>query len=232
MASRKYVKTRKKSTYVSKGTGSKIVNTGRGSVALKRTTRKVTYTRGGKDWTTTQLYRDTLKQVRQSNAKLASLQRRYKSGTWASKKLMNRLDTETLKAWQGGKIKIPTKLSQTKLAAINKATRQFLQSKTSTKKGINDVKKETMKSLKATLSSDTKKYTDDEIETMYNMLGDRDFEDLAQKIDTSDLWVFIDSAIEKNMSEDNFIDMLKKYTQSFDDNMAEKANRIYNKYVL
>ena len=221
MASRKYVKNRKKSTYVSKGTGSKIVNTGRGSVALKRTTRKVTYTRGGKDWTTTKLYKDTLKQVRQSNAKLASLQRRYKSGTWASKKLMNRLDTETLKAWQGGKIKIPTKISQTKLAAINKATRQFLQSKTSTKKGINDVKKETMKSLKATLSSDTKKYTDDEIETMYNMLGDKDFSDLTQKIDTSDLWVFIDNAIEKDLNEDEFLNTLLSHKESFDDDMRE-----------
>ena len=39
MQGKKYTRTRKRSSYISKGTGSKIVNTGKGSIAKKRSPR-------------------------------------------------------------------------------------------------------------------------------------------------------------------------------------------------
>lgn len=233
MASKKYIRHHKKSTYVSKGTGSKIINTGGGSKALTRKARTTTYIRGGKEWTQTKLYKDTLKQVRQTNARIESLSRKHDPATWAGKKLRNKLDIETLKAWSGGKVKIPKNVTQSKLIAINKATRQFLQSATSTKSGINRVKRKTIDSLKDTLSFDGKKISDKDAEAMYDMLKDKDFTDLASKIDPSLMWMFIDNAINKDMSQDQFINMLQKHIDSgFDEDMREKAIRIYNEYVL
>ena len=233
MASRKYVKARKKSTYISKGTGSKIISTGNGSKAVARTSRRTTYLRGGKEWTQKQLYKETLKQVRETNARLSSLQRQYKSGTWASKKLMNRLDSTMLKAWtKGGKVKISPSMSKTKLAAIHKATSQFLASKTSTKAGIRKVKSKTIESLKESLSLEGKKVSDKDAEEMYDMLGNNDFDDIASQIDASALWSFIDYAKEKSQSENKFVDLLSKYGMSNDVDMREKAQRLYQRYVL
>lgn len=233
MASRKYVKARKKSTYVSKGTGSKIISTGSGSKAVNRKARKTTYLRGGKEWTQKSLYKETLKQVRETNARLSSLERRYKTGTWASKKLMNRLDTLSLKAWtKGGKVKISPSMSKTKLAAIHKATSQFLASKTSTKTGIKSVRNKTIESLKESLSLDDKKVSDADAEAMYDMLGNNDFDDIASQIDASELWALIDYTKEKNLSENEFVSLLVKYGMSNDLDMREKAQRLYQRYVL
>ena len=233
MASRKYVKARKKSIYISKGTGSKIISTGSGSRALTRTSRKTTYLRGGKEWTQKQLYRETLKQVRETNARLSSLQRQYKTGTWASKKLMNRLDTTNLKAWtKGGKVKISPSMSKTKLAAIHKATSQFLESKTSTKSGIKSVRNKTIESLKQSLSLDGKKVSDKDAEIMYDMLGNNDFDDIASQIDASALWSFIDYAKTSNQSSNQFVNLLSKYGMSNDSDMREKAQNLYQRYVL
>ena len=234
MASRKYVKARKKSTYISKGTGSKITVNAKGeSIAITRKTRPVTYARGGKEWTQKQLYKETLKQVRETNARLNSLERQYKSGTWASKKLMNRLDTISMKAWsKSGRVKISPSMSKTKLAAIHKATSQFLESKTSTKPGIKSVREQTIQSLKATLSLEGKKVSNADAEAMYEMLGNKDFEDVASHVDASALWSFIDYAKEKNKSDNQFITMLINHGMSNDVDMREKAQRIYERYVL
>ena len=91
------------------------------------------------------LYNETLKQVRKTNARLDSLQRRNKKGgTWAIKKLRNRLDSDILKAWtKNGKIKIPKNITNTKLKQIQTATKQFLDSKTSTNKGIKSIREQT-----------------------------------------------------------------------------------------
>lgn len=249
MASRKYVKARRKSTYVSRGTGSKIVSTKNGTTVVerkskrythaisgrevKRISKSTTYRRGGKEWTQKNLYKETLKQVRETNARLASLERRYKTGTWASKKLMNRLDTLSLKAWtKGGKVKISPSMSKTKLAAIHKATSQFLASKTSTKTGIKSVRSKTIESLKESLSLDGKKVSDEDAEAMYDMLGNKDFDDVASQVDASALWSFIDYAKEKNLSENEFVSLLVKYGMSNDLDMREKAQRLYQRYVL
>ena len=116
MAGKKYRKVRKKSTYVSKGTGSKIVHTGYGSIAKKRISR-------GKP--RNDLYKDTRKLVLQTNARISSLQRHFKKGTWASKTLYNKLGTKKINIGKRGKLSLPKNLTKTELTAINKALSQF-----------------------------------------------------------------------------------------------------------
>lgn len=221
-------KKNKKSTYVTKGTGSKIINTGYGSIAKPRRNRGTPK----KD-----LEKDTRKLVREVNARLNTLERRYKSGTWASKRLKTRLGTSKLRAWsKSGRVKLKTNLSKAQLTAINKALTSFLNSKTSTKRGIEDVKRKQIEKIKERLSLDeeeAEEITDEEAEFFYDMFGDDDFNDLSEKIGASALQAAIEDAIEANDSEDMFLQRLEWYggVEMQDLDLREKAIRIYNKYV-
>ncbi len=226
MTGKKYRKQRKKSTYVSKGTGSKILHTPYGDIARPR--RK----RGSPKIS---LRKRTERVVREVNERLDSLQRRYGKGTWASKKLMNRLSKENLKVWTGkGKIKLKKNMTKTQLTAINKAANQFLVSATSTNKGIQDVKRRTIEQLRKTWSIDREKeMTTEEAETFYEMFGEKDFEALADKIGSSEMQAFIQEAINSDLSENQFITMLRNYgLDTTDLDLKEKAQRLYDKYVL
>lgn len=186
-----------------------------------------------KEQQSAKLYKETIKLVQKSNARLDSLQRHYKLGTWSSKKLMNRLDTNILKAWSiKGKIKLNNNLTNTQLKAIQKATKQFLESKTSTNKGIKSVKESTKESLKNSLSLDNE-LDDEDVEEMYNMLSNNDFDYFNEKVGASTMWVIIDDAIEQNDSEEGFLERIERYAMTLNDlDVKEKARRLYEKYVV
>ena len=222
MQGKKYRRTRKRSSYISKGTGSKVVNTGKGSIATKRVSRR----RGKVD-----LEKETRKLVRKANARLDSLQRRYRSGTWASKKLANRLSQNKVDMWKNGKIKVGKNPSKAQLIGLNKAINQFLQSQTSTKRGIQEVKRKQIESIRLRRSVEDEEFTEEDAEDFYDMFGDNDFAYFADKIGASKLQEIIYDAIRANDSEDNFLDRLELYIELNDLDIREKAIRLYNKYV-
>lgn len=221
-------KTNRRSTYISKGTGSKIINTGEGSIAKPRK-------RGPspkKD-----LYKETVKLAGKVNARLNSLQRRHKTGTWASKRLLNKLTTSKLKSWTtSGRVKIKKNLSSTQLVAINKALNNFLKSKTSTNKGIEDVRRQQIEKIKERLQVDdeaAEEITDEEAEFFYDMFEDDDFSKLADLIGASALQAAIDDAIEADDDVDYFLQRLEWYggVEMQDLKLRAMAIRVYNKYV-
>lgn len=207
-----------------------------------------------------ELYREVKKQVIETNKRLERLSRgydvnkavrnpktgrweriskevqrvSYKAGTWASKKLIDRLETSILDAWSNGKVKIRENMTITQLRAVQKATSQFLSSKTSTLKGIQSVKESTKASLKATLSDeDLGELTDSEVETMYNMLSDTDFSFLSDKVGASTAWSLIEDAKDNNDTEKGWINRLTRYAFEINDVvMKSKALEIYNKYIV
>lgn len=206
------------------------------------------------------LYKQVQKQVRETNKRLEKLSKgydvnkavrnpktgrfervskevkrvSYDTGTWASKKLINRLETSTLDAWSNGRVKIRENMTITQLRAVQKATSQFMASKTSTLKGIQSVKESTKESLKATLSDeDLGEITDSEVETMYNMLSDNDFRFLSDKVGASTAWSLIEDAKENNDTEKGWINRLNRYAFEINDvDMRNKALAIYNKYIV
>lgn len=207
-----------------------------------------------------ELYREVKKQVNETNRRLEKLSRgydvnravrnpktgrferiskevkrvSYDRGTWASKKLINRLETSTLDAWSNGKVKIRENMTITQLRAVQKATSQFMASKTSTLRGIQSVKESTKASLKATLSDeDIGELSDNEVETMYNMLSDTDFTFLSDKVGASTAWSLIEDAKENNDTEKGWINRLNRYAFEINDvDMRTKALAIYNKYIV
>lgn len=184
---------------------------------------------------TQRLERETRKLVSKANARLDSLQRRYKSGTWASKKLANRLSSNKMKMWsKSGKIKIGKNPTRSQLIALNKATSQFLNSATSTKKGIKTTREKTIESLRGTLSSEDEEMSFEDAEKFYEMFGEDSFSSVADKIGASALQAVIEDAIEEGDSQNDFIKRLELYggIEMNDLDIRSSANILYEKYIL
>lgn len=179
------------------------------------------------------LMAETRALVEKANKRLKGLNNAGYKGTWASKKLANRIDTKTLKAWsKQGKIKLNRNLTNTQLTAIQKATKQFLKSKTSTIKGIRDTESATIKAIQETLSDEKRGLVNKEdAEFYYDMFGNDDFDYFADKIGASTLWMLIDDAIANDDSEDDWISRLGMYITLNDLDIRERAIRLYYKYI-
>ena len=180
------------------------------------------------------LLAETRRSVEKANKRLKGLKNAGYTGTWSSKKLINRLDNKKLDAWdKRGKIKVNKQMTNTQLKAVQKASDQFLKSKTSTPKGIKDVKSATIKSLQATLSDEQRgKVTEEDAEFYYDMFGSDDFNYFADKIGASTLWTLIDESIEKLDSEESWLKKLSNYITLNDLDMRERAIRLYEKYII
>ena len=202
---------------------------------MKRQARKKSLTKKlSTTKTSNRLEKETRKLVSKANARLDSLQRRYKKGTWASKKLANRLSSNKMKMWTNkGKIRVGKNPTKQQLIALNKSITQFLQSSTSTKKGIKATREKTIESLRGTLSTDIEEMSYEDAEKFYEMFGNNDFQTLADKIGSSALQVCIEDAIEQGDSESDFIKRLEWYggVAMNDLDMREAAQRLYEKYV-
>ena len=181
------------------------------------------------------LIADTRKLVSDANRRLKGLNQAGYKGTWASKKLADRLDTKILNAWtKQGKIKVNKILTNTQLKAIQKATQQFMTSQTSKVSGIKKVKESTLDSLRATLSKDIE-LDEMDVETAYEMLSNKDFDyfNNADRVGASTMWALIEDAKEYDQSEDTFISrLLNMYDSSNDLDAIERAKRLYDRYIL
>lgn len=178
------------------------------------------------------VYKETVKQVQKTNERLKSLSRHYKKGTWASKKLIDRLDGKQ-NAYKNGRIRIPKNATTTQLKSIQKATKQFLESKTSTRKGISEVSKSIKEGMKNAFEMEGKDITNSDIEDLYQMMSDDDFtkSDFEDKIGASRMDRYILDAKEKKMNVNNFIDLIEANEFSLDEDLRNKAISLYNKYV-
>ena len=182
-----------------------------------------------------ELYNQNIQLMNEVNRRLKGLRSAGYLGSYASKKLRKRLDTEVLKSWsmdKGGKVKLSKDLTATQMMAVNKAMRQFLASKTSKARGIEQTRKETIKSLRKTLTQEGGEQIDDEdAEFFYDMFGDNDFDFFAEKIGSSELQLIIKDSIDADESKDDWIERLSLYITMEDLDMRERAERLYEKYI-
>lgn len=185
--------------------------------------------RSDREYRKEELYKDTLKLQQEVNARLKSLSRHHKKGTWASKILVNKLDKETIKALDTkGRVNIKPTMNITKLSNINKTLKNFLSSKTSTHAGINAQKKATLGGISKKLEVD-----DETAEFLYNMFGNDSMEWLIDQVGTSEAWATILEAKKADDSEDDFIMRLQSLgINSPDEEIRYRAISIYNQYVI
>ena len=184
------------------------------------------------------LYREVKKQVQQTNERLKSLERRHAAGTWASGKLKTRIRSNKTKGlmYKGKRVKLKKYMSKTNLVQVQKATKQFLESATSTNKGIKGVRENTIKSLKDTLNwgrEKGKRLSDKDAEFLYGILEDKQPRDLIKELGASLVFFEVGLAIENHYSRQTFIDRLNSYlVQEMDEDLRSQAEHIYNTYVL
>lgn len=185
------------------------------------------------------------KNIRETNRRLRALDRKGYYNSFSSKKLFDRL---------GGKLdglqKIGTKvigvrrkkkMSITQLSALNRATRNFLASETSTPKRVESVIERTKRSMYATLKTEHNDISMEDIENYYELLGDDDFNffndqwDESKKanyLGASTLWSLIDIAKDKNMDKNGFLQLMYNYSVNVKDkDVRKKAINLFNKYV-
>lgn len=182
-----------------------------------------------------QLFEELKKLSKRANQRLVRLERRFsKKDSWAAKKLRDRLDIKSLDAWTGsGRIKANKSMTEIQMKATIKAVNQFLNSATSTKTGIDRVRKTTISSIAKSMSIDEKKLSYDEAETLYNMLSDDYTKDVLRYIPASEFWAIIEDAKENNDTVNDFLKRISDYIEfGNDEDMRNKLIAIYHKYVV
>lgn len=180
-----------------------------------------------------QLFNELKKLSKRANQRIVRLEREFGKDTWATKKLRDKLEAEPLQAWsKTGRIKVNKSMTITQMKATIKATQQFLNSKTSTKRGIKQVKKTTIKQLAKSLGTDDEDLTNEEAEALYDMLSDDYVNDILKYIPASDFWALIEDAKEAGDSQESFISRISDYIEFGNDvDMRNKLVMIYEKYV-
>lgn len=181
------------------------------------------------------LYEELKKLAKRANQRIVRLEREFGKDKWAVKNLRDRLDTQKLNAWtKTGRIKYNKSMSITELRAVTKATKQFLNSQTSTKRGIQQVRKKQIESLRISLSTDEKEFTFEEAETFYRLFEDTDYTFFIRKYDipASAFNDLIQEAKEYNNTFEDFLENLEIYiTIGNDKELLTRAQAIYEKYV-
>lgn len=164
----------------------------------------------------------------------------YKMGTWSTKKLTNRINKYLSKK---GEVIIPTKdnITATDLIALIKAMNNFLSSKTSTIKGIQEVEKQTKQNIANILDVDfediDEEITDEEVNILYDFFNDEDFSYIVKEasIPPSDLMIAIHTAKTHNWTKERFLTEIKNYnpnnTRLLDLDVSEALERIYDKLI-
>lgn len=200
------------------------------------------------------LQNQLLKLEKQVNQRLKSLQKKGVTSGLAFKDLQSNLSLKMFKSFniKKGRVKISQEVlkSKTKSIAVSKHLDKFLKSKSSTKKGLEEIRQKTIKSLSKTLLEQQKdKYSDEELEDKLDrleeisqeqaeaftrMFGDKDYKFFTNNFDIepSEFMVFIDEAIEKEMTLEEFDEYMNKYIVELKDtDYKRQLLSIYNKYV-
>ena len=178
------------------------------------------------------LYDQLRLEVKRANQRLVRLERRYGVNTWASKKLQSRLNSELVDSWtESGRVKLNKSMSITQLKAVSKATKMFLNSKTSTVSGVKQTIKNTKSGLKKILENG-ESIPDDEIETIYDLMSDDYLRELSEYIPPSDLAVLLQESREKSDNEKDFTKRIGNYIELGNDiELKNKLTSIYKKYI-
>lgn len=155
----------------------------------------------------------------------------YPAGTWASKKLMDKVGV-----YLGGKVEVKRTMSIHELTLLNKAIRNFLNSKTSTIKGIQEVEKQTKQNIINLITDvDNPEISEEDVETLYSFFEDPDFNDVTKYIPPSDLYIILNNSKEAQNNSKAFLNKIEKYIDkdslNADSDMKDKLTRIYNKFI-
>ena len=180
--------------------------------------------------TKNELFNELKRLAKRANQRIVRLERfTGRQNAWAVANLHNRLDTEKLNAWTPkGRIKYNKSMNITELRAVIKATKNFLNSATSTKRGIEEVRQKQIKGLGLSLDIKEK-----DAEFFYRLFEDTDYTFFVPKyITASAMNDLIQESIEYRYNVDRYLEALEIYiTIGNDTEMRARAIALYEKEI-
>lgn len=122
-----------------------------------------------------ELFNKLKKLSKKANQRIVRLEREFGKDTWATKYLKEKLATEPLQAWTiSGRVKANKSMTVTQMKATIKATKEFLDSSISTKRGIKKAKQKAIKTLKTRFSTDVSDISYEEAEALTSFFEDKE----------------------------------------------------------
>lgn len=158
---------------------------------------------------------------------------KYPTGTWASKKLFDKVDNYLGQH----KISISRNISTSELTVLNKALRNFLGSKTSTITGILEIEQAQKNEIRNRLEDfDTDLLDSNDIEALYSLRSDPDISYIYNFLTPSELEGIIMYSREKGYNTDRFLQEVANYINNdspFTDlDLKEALTKVYSKFNL
>lgn len=130
-----------------------------------------------------ELYNELKKLSKRANQRIVRLERSFGKDTWGTKYLKTKLATEPLQAWtHSGRVRVNKSMTVTQMKATIKATREFLNSSISTRRGIKKAKQKAISTLKIRFSSDVSDITYEEAEALTNFFDDKELNGITNFI--------------------------------------------------
>lgn len=130
-----------------------------------------------------ELYNELKKLSKRANQRIVRLEREFGKDTWATKYLKEKLATEPLQAWTiSGRVKANKSMTVTQMKATIKATKEFLKSSISTKRGVKKAKQKAIKTLKTRFSTDVSDISYEEAEVLTSFFEDKEVNDVTNFI--------------------------------------------------
>ena len=147
---------------------------------------------------------------------------------YASKQLIDKLSISKLENFLSRKNDIIVHTYDIdKLNILKDLLNKFIKSKSSTIKGINNIRREQKIELGLTLDIEP-----EESSRLLEIFEDENYTTIQNVVPPSDIWALIVEAKEHNYTKDKFIDLFEKNISTIpDDNFRSALQSIYDKYV-
>lgn len=179
-------------------------------------------------------YGKLIKDVRKANQRIQRIQSRYGESSWAVNQLYERIDNDNIRGVSilTGNIRIDKNMSEIQLKAIQKATKSFLESQTSTLRGVRKAINNMQDAIQKHYSDIDKTLSDEDAEKLYYLLENKDVRSTVEQIGASETWTRAIRAKDQNLSKDQFIDLFKNVKVNTNDkDIKADLERIYDLYM-
>lgn len=178
-------------------------------------------------------YNKLVRDVRIANQRIQRIQNRYGESSWAINELYNKIDNNLVNGVSQltGNIKVSKSMSEIQLRAIEKATNTFLKSETSKLRGIKKTIKNTKESLQRTFGDEANRISDREINTLYDLVEDKNKRTITEQIGASTVWAKTIQAKEQNLTFNEYKSLFESDTEVKDPEIREFLRDTYNKYI-
>ena len=180
-------------------------------------------------------FKQLKKDVEIANKRIRNIEKQFGEDSWAINQLYTKLQNNALVNGinKQGLIRANKTMSNIQLRAIQKATNEFLESKTSKIGGIKSTIKDVKQSLKATYGDLGNRLTNKEVNVLYDLVEDKNKRVMTEQIGASDLWATLVQAKEQRLSYNQFEELINRRSSADinDVDAREFLEDIYNRYV-